>query len=91
MEKVKIGDKEYKIGKLKLGDMNKILRNRDKKKLDDYDFVTYIMWFVIEKYNPEQLTVQQLEDSIDIDEYPEIQDKIYKVSGMKKYFDRGLA
>jgi len=91
MEKVKIGDKEYKIGKLNLGDMNRILKYREKKKMDDYDFASHIMWYAIDKYNPDQLTVQQLENTIDIDVYPEIQEKIYEVSGMKKYFNRGLA
>ena len=92
---VKIGDKEYIIKPLSMLDIKKL--NIEKKKLkpeDDiatYDYSFYTLLTVIKKWNPEakDLTVDQFEEMIDVDDFERVQNAIVQISGLKKYFRPG--
>jgi hypothetical protein len=92
---VKIGDKEYIIKPLSMFDIKKL--NIEKKKLkpeDDiaaYDYSFHTLLTVIKKWNPEtkDLTVDQFEEMIDVDDFERVQNAIVQISGLKKYFKPG--
>jgi len=92
---VKIGDKEYIIKPLSMLDIKKL--NIEKKKLkpeDDiaaYDYSFHTLLTVIKKWNPEtkDLTVDQFEEMIDVDDFERVQNAIVQISGLKKYFKPG--
>ena len=92
---VKIGDKEYIIKPLSMLDIKKL--NIEKKKLkpeDDiatYDYSFYTLLTVIKKWNPEakDMTVDQLEELIDVDDFERVQNAIVQIAGLKKYFRPG--
>jgi len=92
---VKIGDKEYIIKPLSMLDIKKL--NIEKKKIkkeDDiatYDYSFYTLLHVIKKFNPEvkDLTVDQFEDMIDVDDFERVQKAIIQIAGLKKYFKPG--
>ena len=92
---VKIGNKEYIIKPLSMLDIKKL--NIEKKKLkeeDDtarYDFTFFTLLAVIKKWNPEakDLSVEDLEEMIDVDVFPDIQAAIIQLAGLKKYFNLG--
>lgn len=92
---VKIGDKEYIIKPLSMLDIKKL--NIEKKKLkkeDDiatYDYSFYTLLTVIKKWNPEakDLTVDDFEEMIDVDDFERVQAAIVQISGLKKYFRPG--
>ena len=92
---VKIGDKEYIIKPLSMLDIKKL--NIEKKKLkpeDDiaaYDYSFHTLLTVVKKWNPEtkDLTVDQFEEMIDVDDFERVQNAIVQISGLKKYFRPG--
>ena len=92
---VKIGDKEYIIKPLSMLDIKKL--NIEKKKLkkeDDiatYDYTFYTLLTVIKKWNPEtkDLTVDQFEEMVDVDDFERVQKAIVQIAGLKKYFRQG--
>ena len=92
---VKIGAKEYIIKPLSMLDIKKL--NVEKKKLkpeDDiatYDYSFYTLLTVIKKWNPEakDLTVDQFEEMINVDDFERVQNAIVQISGLKKYFRPG--
>ena len=92
---VKIGNKKYIIKPLSMLDIKKL--NIEKKKLkeeDDtarYDFTFFTLLAVIKKWNPEakDLSVEDLEEMIDVDVFPDIQAAIIQLAGLKKYFNLG--
>ena len=92
---VKIGDKEYIIKPLSMLDIKKL--NIEKKKLkpeDDiatYDYSFYTLLTVIKKWNPEakDLTIDQFEEMIDVDDFERVQNAIVQIAGLKKYFRPG--
>ena len=92
---VKIGDKEYIIKRFSMLDIKKLNIEKKKVKSDDetatYDFSFYTLLTVVKKFNPEarDLTVDQFEDMIDIDEFERVQAAIIQISGLKKYFKPG--
>jgi len=89
---VKIGDKEYIIKPLSMLDIKKLNIEKKKIKKDDdiavYDFSFYTLLAVIKKWNPEakDLTVDQFEEMIDVDDFERVQKAIVQISGLKKYF-----
>ena len=91
MAKVKINNIEYEIGSLKLKDVKDIQRQKDKLKLDDFDYNSYALWYVINKHNPDKLsTWKDFDDAIDIGDFADIQQKIMEGSGLDKYFNTGI-
>ena len=92
---VKIGGKEYIIKPLSMLDIKKL--NIEKKKLkkeDDiaiYDYSFYTLLTVIKKWNPEtkDMTVDEFEEMIDVDDFERVQKAIVQIAGLKKYFRPG--
>ena len=92
---VKIGGKEYVIKPLSMLDIKKL--NIEKKKLkkeDDiatYDYTFYTLLTVIKKWNPEakDLTVDEFEELVDVDDFERVQKAIVQIAGLKKYFRPG--
>ena len=92
---VKIGNKEYIIKPLSMLDIKKL--NIEKKKLkpeDDiaaYDYSFHTLLTVVKKWNPEvkDLTVDQFEEMINVDDFERVQNAIVQISGLKKYFRPG--
>jgi len=73
-------------------DIKKLNIEKKKIKKDDdiavYDFSFYTLLAVIKKWNPEakDLTVDQFEEMIDVDDFERVQKAIVQISGLKKYF-----
>ena len=92
---VKIGDKEYIIKPLSMLDIKKLNIEKKKLKKDDdiatYDYSFYTLLTVIKKWNPEakDMTVDQLEELIDVDDFERVQNAIVQIAGLKKYFRPG--
>jgi len=89
--KVKIGDKEYVIKYLKLGEAKNIMKAKKEKKLDDLDYNSYILAEAINKSNSDaKMTIEKFDNLMDIVEFGEIQKKILEYSGLDKYFKVGI-
>ena len=92
---VKIGDKEYIIKPLSMLDIKKLNIERGKIKKDDeiatYDYNFYTLLVVIKKWNPEakDLTRDDFEEMVDVDQFERIQAAILQLAGLKKYFKPG--
>jgi len=92
---VKIGDKEYIIKPLSMLDVKKMNIERRKLKEDDesasYDFTFNVLLTVIKKWNPEtkDLTVNDFEEMIGLDEFDRVQAAILQITGLKKFFTTG--
>jgi len=92
---VKIGEKEYIIKPLSMLDIKKLNIEKKKLKKDDdietYDYSFYTLLTVIKKWNPEvkDMTVEQLEEMIDVDQFERVQNAIVQIAGLKKYFRPG--
>ncbi len=89
---VKIGDKKYIIKPLSMLDIKKLNIEKKKIKPDDemavYDYSFYTLLTVIKKWNPEakDLTVDQFEEMINVDDFERVQAAIVQIAGLKKYF-----
>ena len=92
---VKIGDKEYIIKPLSMLDIKKLnIEKKNLKKDDDiatYDYSFYTLLTVIKKWNPEakDITIDQFEEMIDVDDFERVQKAIVQIAGLKKYFRPG--
>ena len=92
---VKIGGKEYIIKPLSMLDIKKLNIEKKKLKQDDeiatYDYSFYTLLTVIKKWNPEakDLTVDEFEELIDVDDFERVQKAIVQIAGLKKYFRLG--
>jgi len=92
---VKIGNKEYIIKPLSMLDIKKLNIEKKKLKQDDdiatYDYSFYALLTVIKKWNPEakDLTVDEFEEMIDVDDFERVQKTIVQIAGLKKYFRLG--
>jgi len=92
---VKIGDREYIIKPLSMLDIKKLNIEKKKVKNEDeiatYDYTFYTLLTVIKKWNPEakDMTVDQFEEMIDVDDFERVQAAIVQISGLKKYFRPG--
>ena len=92
---VKIGDKEYIIKPLSMLDIKKLNIEKKKLKKDDdiatYDYSFYTLLTVIKKWNPDakDMTVDQFEEMINVDDFERVQNAIVQISGLKKYFRPG--
>ena len=92
---VKIGDKEYIIKPLSMLDIKKLNIEKKKVKNEDeiavYDYSFYTLLTVIKKWNPDakDITVDQFEEMIDVDDFERIQAAIVQIAGLKKYFMPG--
>ena len=92
---VKIGDKEYVIKPLSMLDIKKLNIEKKKVKNEDeiavYDYSFYTLLTVIKKWNPEakDLTIDQFEEMIDVDDFERVQAAIVQIAGLKKYFRPG--
>jgi hypothetical protein len=87
MAKVKIGDKEYKLSRLNYKDVKKLNRYRVENKLDDLDFDTYILIYTLQKVNPDfpKMTIDEFDESLDINEIESVRKEINDFSGFNKY------
>lgn len=91
MSKVKIGDKEYEINHLKVKDIKEMDKARKEKKMEDSDYTTYIFWYSLKKFNNDfKLSVEELDELIDITEFERIQEQILEGTGLKEYFKVGV-
>ena len=94
---VKIGDKEYIIKPLSMLDVKKMNIERKSLKKDDatatFDFAFKVMLNVIKKWNPDtkDLTVNDFEEMIGLDEFERIQAAILQITKLKKYFTMGAS
>jgi len=92
---VMIGDKSYIIKPLSMLDVKKMNIERRKLKEDDesasYDFTFNVLLTVIKKWNPEtkDLTVNDFEEMIGLDEFDRVQAAILQITGLKKFFTTG--
>ena len=92
---VKIGNKSYIIKPLSMLDVKKMNIERRKLKEDDesasYDFTFNVLLTVIKKWNPEtkDLTVNDFEEMIGLDEFDRVQAAILQITGLKKFFTTG--
>ena len=85
---VKIGDKEYIIKPLSMLDIKKLKPEDD---IATYDYSFYTLLTVIKKWNPEakDITVDQFEEMINVDDFERVQNAIVHIAGLKKYFRPG--
>ena len=94
---VKIGDKSYIIKPLSMLDVKKMNIERKSLKKDDktasFDFTFKVMLSVIKKWNPDtkDLTVNDFEEMIGLDEFERIQAAILQITKLKKYFTMGAS
>lgn len=92
---VKIGDKEYIIKPLSMLDIKKLNIEKKKVKNEDeievYDYTFYTLLTVIKKWNPDakDMTVDDFEEMIDVDDFERVQKAIVQIAGLKKYFKPG--
>ena len=92
---IKIGDKEYIIKALSMLDIKKLNIEKKKIKKDDeiasYDYTFYTLLTVVKKWNPEakNLTVDEFEEMVDVDDFERVQKAIVQIAGLKKYFKPG--
>jgi len=92
---VKIGNKEYIIKPLSMLDIKKLNIEKKKLKKEDeiatYDYSFYTLLTVIKKWNPEtkDMTVDEFEEMIDVDDFERVQKTIVQIAGLKKYFRPG--
>ncbi|HUV85344.1 MAG TPA: hypothetical protein VMV86_06500 [Methanosarcinales archaeon] len=92
---VKIGNKEYIIKPLSMLDIKKLNIERGNIKEGDdaanYDFTFFSLLAVIKKWNPEEknLTVEEFEEMIDVEEFERVSVAIVKLAGLGKYFNLG--
>ena len=92
---VKIGNKEYTIKPLSMLDVKRLNIERGNMKKDDenatYDYTFFTLLAVIKKWNPEtkDLTVEEFEEMIDINEFERVSVAIIQLAGLKKYFNLG--
>ena len=92
---VKIGGKEYIVKPLSMLDIKKLNIEKKKLKKEDeiatYDYSFYTLLTVIKKWNPEakDLTVDEFEELIDVDDFERVQKAIVQIAGLKKYFRPG--
>lgn len=92
---VKIGDREYIIKPLSMLDIKKLNIEKKKLKKDDdiaaYDYTFFTLLSVIKKWNPDtkDMTVDQFEELVDVDDFERVQKAIVQIAGLKKYFRSG--
>ena len=92
---VKIGNKEYIIKSLSMYDIKKLDIEKEKIKKDDdlgaYDYTFFTLLAVVKKWNPEtkDMTVDEFEEMIDVDDFERVQKAIVQIAGLKKYFRPG--
>lgn len=92
---VKIGDKEYVIKSLSMFDIKKL--NIEKKKIkkgseiESFDYTFYTLLAVVKKWNPEtkDLTIDEFEEMVAVDQFERVQAAILQLAGLKKYFKPG--
>jgi len=89
MAKVKIGDKDYIISRLKYKDIKKMERYRVENDLDALDFDTYTLLYNLQKANPDlKMTIDELDELLDIEEVDRIKKEINSFSGFTKYLEK---
>jgi len=89
MAKVKIGDKEYTISRLKYKDVKKMERYRTENKLDALDFDTYVILYNLQKANPDfKITIDEFDELVDIEEIDQVRKQINDFSGFNKYIEK---
>ena len=89
MSKVKIGDKEYIISRLKNKDIKKMERYRTENKLDALDFDTYVILYNLKKANPDfKMTIDEFDELLDIGDIDRVRKEINDFSGFNKYIEK---
>jgi len=89
MAKVKIGDKEYIISRLKNKDIKKMERYRTENKLDALDFDTYVILYNLQKGNPDlKMTIDEFDELLDIGDIDRVRKEINDFSGFNKYIEK---
>ena len=90
MDKVKIGKVECIISKIKHRDVKRMNRYREEKKLDAFDFDTYVLLYNLKKANPDiaKMTIDELDEMFDPSEFEQMREKINDYSGFNKYIGK---
>lgn len=89
---IKIKGNEYVIKHLSMLDMKKLNIEKRKIKKDDedgtFDFGFYTLLYVIKKFNDNAkgLTIEDLQEMIEVDDYERVQTEIMTLAGMEKFF-----
>lgn len=92
---IKIGDREFIIKPLSMLNIKGLNIERKKMKKDDdnanYDYTFFSLLTVIKKWNPEakDMTVEELEELIDVDQFERVSNAIVQLAGLQKYFILG--
>ncbi len=92
---IKIKGSEYVIKPLSMLDMKKLNIEKRKIKKDDedgtFDFGFFTLLHVIKKFNDHAkgLTIEDLQEMIDVDDYERVQTEIMTLAGMEKFFRPG--
>ena len=91
MSKVKIGDKEYVVNYLKFGVAKRIVKEKEKRKLDQFDYNSYILAEALNACNSNlKLTIEKFDDLVDVTEFERVQKEILEYSGLGKFFKPGV-
>ena len=90
MDKVKIGKVDCIISKIKHRDVKRMNRYREEKKLDAFDFDTYVLLYNLKKGNPDiaKMTIDELDEMFDPTEFEQLRNKINDYSGFNKYIGK---
>ena len=89
MAKVKIGDQEYVISRLKYKDIKKMERYRVENKLDALDFDTYVILYNLKKANSNfKMTIDEFDELIEATEIDDLRKTINDFSGFNKYIKK---
>ncbi|MBA7591189.1 hypothetical protein ES708_33341 [subsurface metagenome] len=92
---IEIKGNKYVIKPLSMLDVKKL--NIEKRKLkkgdedEEYDFGFSTLLYVIKKFNDNAkgLTIEDLQEMIDVDDFERVQAEIIELAGMKKFFLSG--
>ena len=78
MAKVKIGENEYKLESLTALDLRKLNKEKEEKKIEDYDQTFNIYLYAIKKFNKDvDMTLDSFMDSFPV---KDMQDKIKEIN-----------
>ena len=78
-QKIRIGEREFNLGSLTALDLQKVEKEKEERKLTDYQYVYYMILHGIKRYDPEvKMTLEEFMD-------------LFPVKGMKEKIKEILA
>jgi len=83
MAKVKIGKKEYELESLSSLDLKKVEKEKEDKKLTDYDYSYYVILYAVKKFNGDvKLTLDEFMEEFPIKDINKKFEEIGKIIGL---------